>query len=83
MFPGTHLGADTEEQSSLTLRESQWELLEAQTIIQLILRQNGCKILPVQGNETTGWEIDDIHGAWQFPDRSTILVPDLTGRYRF
>ena len=84
-FSSTHLGADFVDPHaySLFLRETMWELAEAQYIVDIILRYNRIKILPLQPTQRHGWDMPEVKGLWYDPGEETIVVPDLSERYNF
>lgn len=81
-FPKTHIGADFEETEGYRsmVRETMWELLDAQYMVELILRHNGIKIVPLKTSKK-GWNMPEVKGLWYDPGEETIEVPRLCDRY--
>lgn len=81
-FPKSHLGADFENNDTFRsmIRETTWELGEAQYIVNLILRHNGIKIVLLRTSKE-GWNMPEVKGLWYDPGEETIEVPRLCNRY--
>ena len=83
MFPNTHRSVDAEDprKPETGLRETAWELAEAQYIIQLILNHCGIRIVPTKASESQGWDLLEVTGVWYSPGEKTISIPDIKRRY--